>query len=78
MPIEPGTTQYLFYSNSFLRGQARSKDCVVVTWPSGFVQSMTAQTWDQREFLREPGRARLLEGRDIGRAQALFAAHAAG
>lgn len=72
MAIDPGTTQYLRYGNSFLQGLCRSKDCVVVFWPSGFAQSMSAQTWDNREFLREPERALLLEDPDATLAAAFF------
>lgn len=73
MAIEPGTIQYLRYQNSFLQGRARSKDCVVVFWPSGFVQTMSAQTWDNREFLRDPSRAHLLTAAEAETAQAFFA-----
>jgi len=72
-PIADGQTQYLVYQNSFLRGICKSKDSVLVTWSTGFAQSVTAQTWDNREFLENPERARPVNAEQEEQAQAFFA-----
>lgn len=72
MAIEPGTTQYLRYGNVFLRGLCRSKDCVLVFWGQDFAHSVSADTWNTREFVREPARARLLSGEEAQQAQAFL------
>lgn len=72
-PIADGQTQYLVYQNSFLRGICKSKDSVLVTWSTGFAQSVTAQTWDNREFLEQPERARVVGAEQEEQARAFFA-----
>jgi hypothetical protein len=72
-PIQDGETQYIVYQNSFLRGICKSKDSVLVSWGSGFVQSVTAETWNKREFLEKGEKARAVVGEDVAKAQAYFA-----
>ncbi len=71
-PIADGETQYIVYQNSFLRGICKSKDSVLVSWGSGFCQSVTAETWNSREFLEKPEKARPVVGDDVAGAQAYF------
>lgn len=72
-PIQDGETQYIVYQNSFLRGICKSKDSVLVSWGSGFCQSVTAETWNTREFLEKSEKARDVVGEDVAKAQAYFA-----
>lgn len=72
-PIQDGETQYIVYQNSFLRGICKSKDSVLVSWGSGFCQSVTAETWNKREFLEKGEKARAVVGEDVAKAQAYFA-----
>jgi len=72
-PIQDGETQYIVYQNSFLRGICKSKDSVLVSWGSGFVQSVTADTWNKREFLEKGEKARAVGGEEVAKAQAYFA-----
>lgn len=71
-PIADGETQYIVYQNSFLRGICKSKDSVLVSWGSGFCQSVTAETWNKREFLEKGEKARAVVGADVLRAQEYF------
>lgn len=73
MSIQPGQTQYLSYQNGFIRGICKSKDSVLVTWASGFSHPASSESWDQREFVRDAPKARLLTGEEEQRAVALFA-----
>lgn len=72
-PIEAGQTQYLVYQNGFMRGVCKSKDSVLVSWGSGFTQSVTAETWDKRDFLEKGEKARVVAGDDVHTAEAYFA-----
>lgn len=72
-PIQPSTAQVLSYRNGFLRGRCQSEACVVVTWGSGFVQSMPAAAWNARSFLSRPNEAReVVDLEELARAQSLF------
>lgn len=73
IPIEDGQTQYIVYQNSFLRGTCKSKDSVLVSWGSGFTQSVTAETWNTRDFLEKGEKARAVVGDDVRAAQEYFA-----
>ncbi len=75
-PIQDGETQYIVYQNSFLRGICKSKDSVLVTWGSGFAQSVTAETWNQREFLEKGEKARAVVGDEAVQAQEYFSRNA--
>lgn len=72
--IQAGQTQYVRYGNAFLMGVCQSRQCVVVFW-SHWAQPVSADIWDQREFLREPSHARLLTGEERLQAAAYFRRH---
>lgn len=74
MGIEAGQTQYLLYKNNFIMGQCKSRDSVLITWPSGFTDFGKADIWDKREFLAEPAKARVLAGNEAEKAKAFFEA----
>lgn len=71
-PIADGQTQYIVYQNSFLRGICKSKDSVLVSWGSGFSQSVTAETWNNRDFLEKGEKARVVSGEDETQARVYF------
>lgn len=69
--IQPGQTQYVRCRNTLVRGRCNTSDCVVVTWSSGFVQSMKAENWDARVFTERPEAVRVEN--DAAGAEAFFA-----
>lgn len=71
-PIADGQTQYIVYQNSFVRGICKSKDSVLVSWGSGFSQSVTAETWNNRDFLEKGEKARVVSGEEETQARAYF------
>ena len=69
--IQPGQTQYVRCRNGLVRGRCNTPECVVVTWSSGFVQSMKAESWDARVFAERPEAVR--PEPDVAGAEAFFA-----
>jgi hypothetical protein len=70
-PIQPGDIQYLAYRNSFIRGRCNSPECVLVSRPS-FTYTVSAKTWNEREFLVRPLDSRLLTGEEAVHASEFF------
>ena len=73
MDIQPQQVQIARMGNHFLLARCNSAESVVVTWASsGFVQTVSAKTWNEGAFLSTPERFRVLAGQEAQAAMPLF------
>lgn len=70
--IQVGEEQFLRYRGALIRGRCNSAESVVITWSSGFTHSCKADTWNDREFLEQPERARKIGTDEYPQAHAFF------